>query len=238
MAFTIALILCSTCFITSDAFQPTVMVASSISGKHSSESGNSSKNKNSQLNYAVYGGDQATAKNSGIKKSKKTIVKTIKSNSNTKNDNHGYVVANHDNERSFWLHALQNLESSSTSSESNQSLWTRIAQAYAPTELLSACSSIQEQQDATVVRVGDTDLDIAMPIPSDSWDSSILEEENVVSASKETRTNRHLVTVRVEFPEGSAFDKNAYTFEDELIAVIEQVRLLEQTANDRLEKSQ
>jgi len=237
MTLTIALILCSTYFITSDAFQPTVMAASSLSAKRSSESG-SSKNKSSQLKYAVYGGDQATAKNMGINKGKKTIVKTIKSNSNTKNDNHGYVVANHDNERSFWLHALQNLESSSTSSESNQSLWTRIAQAYAPTELLTASSRIHKQQDATLVRVGDTDLDIAMLVPSDSWDSSILEEENVVSASKEKRTNRHLVTVRVEFPEGSSFDKDAYTFEDELIAVIDQVRLLEQQANDRLEKAQ
>ena len=44
------------------------------------------------------------------------------------------------------------------------------------------------------------------------------------------------MTVRVDFPEGSSFDKDAYTFEDELIAVIEQVRLLEQTADDRLAK--
>lgn len=208
------------------------MVASSIGGKRSGKSGNSS----SQLKYVVHKGEQGTAKNMGIKKSKKTVVKTIKPKSSTKNCNHGYAVSNHDNERSFWLHALQNLESSSTSSQNDQSLWTSIAQAYAPTELLTACSRIQKQQDATLVRVGDADLDIAMPIPSDSWDSSILEEENVISATKERRFNRHLVTVRVGFPEGSSFDKNAYTFEDELIAVIEQVRLLEQNANEKLSK--
>jgi len=232
MAVAVALILCSTCFIASEAFQPTVMVASSISGKRSGKSGISS----SRLNYVVHKGDKVTGENMGIKKSKKTIVKTIKSSSNTKNCNHGYTVSNHDNERSFWLHALQNLESSSSSSQNNQSLWTSIVQAYAPTELLTACSRIHKPQDATLVRVGDADLDIAMPIPSDSWDSSILQEENVISASKESQTNRHLVTVRVDFPEGSSFDKDAFTFEDELIAVIEQVRLLEQAANDRLSK--
>jgi len=79
--------------------------------------------------------------------------------------------------------------------------------------------------------VGDTDLDITIAVPSDSNLESI---ENVVS-SKERSGNR-LVTIRVDFPEGKSFDKDAFSFEDELSAVIGQVRLLEQTANDKLSK--
>lgn len=227
MAFSIVLIIVSNYFIASEAFQPTMMVASSIGKKRSSSS------SSSQLNYVVYGGGEVTGGNTGIEtsKKKKAPVKTIKSNNDANNDNHGYMVSNHDNERSFWLHALQNLESSS-----NQSLWTRIAHAYAPTELIKACSRRHKQQDAIVVRVGDADLDIAIAVPSDSWDPSTLEEENVVFATKASRSNHHLVTIRVAFPEGSSFDKHAFTFEDELIAVIEQVRLLEESANDRLSK--
>ena len=233
ITLTVALTVLSTCFIASESFQPVMVVSSSIDGKRSSSS------SSSQLNYVVYGEDQVAGGNKGIetsKKNKKAPVKTIKPNKNAENCNHGYVVSNHDNERSFWLHALQNLEPSSTSPTNNQSLWTRIAHAYAPTEISSAAARIQSQQDATVVRVGDADLDIAVPVPSDSWDPSTLEEENVISATKASRSNHHLVTVRVQFPEGSSFDTNARSFEDELIAVIDQVRLLEQTANERLSK--
>jgi len=223
---TIALIIFSAFIIATESFQP-VMVSSSIGDKRSSSS-SSSSSTSSQLNYIVHGEDRVTSEITGTpKKNKKAPVKTIKPNNNAKSYDHGYIVSNHDDERSFWLHALQNLESSPTSPPCNQSLWTTIANAYAPMELTS---------DASVVRVGDTDLDIAIPVPSDSWDPSTLNEDNVISATNEPRTNHHLVTIRVDFPGGSSFDKNALSFEDELIAVIEQVRLLEQTANDRLSK--
>jgi len=232
MDLTIAPTIFSAFIIATESFQP-VMVSSSIGDKRSSSSSSSTS---SQLNYMVYGEDRVKSANTRTsKKNKKAPVKTIKSN-NTKNYDHGYIVSNHDDERSFWLHALQNLESSSTSPPSNQALWTTIANAYAPMELTSAASRIPKQEDASVVRVGDTDLDIAIPVPSGSWDPSTLNEDNVISATNEARTNHHLVTIRVDFPEGSSFDKNALSFEDELIAVIEQVRLLEQTANDRLSK--
>lgn len=212
----------ATSLMATEAFQPPPMVASVGNSRASS----------TKLNYVVYSGDRSKANNIEIEKPKKT--KTIKPKSN--NVNHGYIVANHDNERSFWLHALQNLEPSSTSTESNQSLWTKIACAYGPKEFRETFSSRIEPKGADLVRVGDGDLDIALAVPSDSWDPSNLENKNVVLAAKEVRGNRQLVTIRVNFPEGSSFDKDAYSFEDELTAVIGQVRLLEQTANDKLSK--
>ena len=204
-----------------EAFQPITMVASFGSSRTSS----------TKLNYVVYGGDKSAANNIEIEKPKKT--KTVRKTDSSSNYNHGYIVSNHDNERSFWLHALQNLEPSPESPSSNQSLWTRIACAYGPKEFRE--TSRITQKGADLVRVGDTDLDIALAVPSDSWNPSSLDNGNVVSAA-ESRGNRELVTIRVEFPEGSSFDKDAFTFEDELTAVIEQVRLLEQNANDKLSK--
>ncbi len=204
-----------------EAFQPITMVASFGSSRASS----------TKLNYVVCGGEQSTASSIEIEKPIKT--KPVRkadndsSSNNNNNYNHGYIVSNHDNERSFWLHALQNLEPSPGSPSTNQSLWTRIAYAYGPKEFR------ETQQGADLVRVGDTDLDIALSVPSDSWNPSSLDNGNVVSAAEGPR-NRKLVTIRVDFPEGSSFDKDAFTFEDELAAVIEQVRLLEQTANDKL----
>jgi len=150
-------------------------------------------------------------------------------------NNHAYKVKNHDNERSFWLHALENLESTPSSS-SDKSLWTKIACANGPKELCAAVSRIHK--DAVLVRVGDTNLDIALTVPSDIWDSTLAKDESVVSCTKESRSKHQLVTIRVAFPEGSSFDKDAETFEDELIAVIQQVRLLEATANEKLSSSE
>lgn len=201
---------------TVEAFQPLVMVSSI--GK----SGSFHRSLSTKLNYAVVGGDQAKADITGVKKNKQP-------------NQYGYIV-NHDNERSFWLHALQNLKSRSKySSISSKSLWTRIACAYAPNDLRETFMRIPNE--AVLVRVGDTDLDIALAVPSDSWEVSHLELEGVVSATKDARSKNQLVTIRVDFPEGSSFDKNAFAFEEELIAVINQVRLLEKQANERLSSS-
>ncbi|VEU40286.1 unnamed protein product [Pseudo-nitzschia multistriata] len=180
-----------------------------------------------------------------------------------------YAVANHDNERSFWLQALQNLDDeqddshdSSSSSEPSHSMWTRIACAFAPSSirenyLLDPTQTLAEE--AHLVRVGDTNLDISMAVPASVWKEANLDEmmhtnqkaqrkdsAKLVSAPQEAaplhqrgdrrkrRNNQHTVTIRIDFPEGSSFDKDAYTFEDELSAVIRQVRLLEHDANDRL----
>jgi len=244
-----ALTIAGTNLIAAEAFQvqPMVMV-SSIGRSRAAAIGSSSGNSKTKLNYVtVFGGDQATTDTIiGIEKSRQTkTVKTIqtanKSNKHNE-DHHGYIVANHDDERSFWLHTLQNLESSSKSTPSKRSLWTRIACAYAPLELRETCSRIQEQQFAVLVRVGDTDLDIALAVPSDSYKESEHKHNeseslnaNVVSVANDSRKGQ-LVTIRVEFPEGSSFDKDAFSFEDELAAVIRQVRLLEQTANNKLSR--
>ena len=228
---------------TTEAFQPPTMAAS-----FGTTSSSSSRADSTKLKYAV-SWDQATTAAKGIelkKPKKSTKSKTIKTE--TVVDNHGYIVANHDNERDFWLHALQNLEPATTSKSKNnhngddddQSLWTRIACAYGPKEFReirdrdssSSSNSRIRKKDADLVRVGDTDLDITIAVPSDSNLESI---ENVVS-SKEERSGNRLVTIRVDFPEGKSFDKDAFSFEDELSAVIGQVRLLEQTANDKLSK--
>lgn len=221
------LAIASTSSLTStEAFQPMTMVASFGSSRTSS----------TKLNYVVYGGEQGTANSIEIEKpikSKTTIKTETVGKTGGSNYKHGYIVANHDNERSFWLHALQNLEASPESPSSNQSLWTRIACAYGPEEFRE--TSTVTRRGANLVRVGDTDLDIALAVPLESWNPSSLDNENVVSACQ-GRGNRQLVTIRVDFPEGSSFDKNAFTFEDELSAVIDQVRLLEQNANSKLSK--
>lgn len=146
-----------------------------------------------------------------------------------KTDNHGYIV---NNENAFWLHALQNLEP--TSSNSNESLWAKIAYAYGPKEFRETSTTVR-RRDATLVRVGDTNLDITLAVPSESWNPSSANAKNVVSALA-GRGNHQLVTIRIDFPEGSSFDKDAFSFEDELTAVIGQVRLLEQTAETKLSK--
>jgi len=204
------------------------MVAS-LGGSRSKSS--SSSSSSSKLNYAGTADTiritTKTSSSSPVELKKIVPAETI--------DNHGYRVANHDNERSFWLHALQNLEPSSSE---HQALWRRIAVANAPEQLIDTLMSrIQEpldNNDAILVRVGDTDLDIALAIPSESWDPSHLESKSVVSATSDSRSDLHQVTIRVDFPEGSSFDKDAFTFEDELIAVIQQVRLLEKSANDKI----
>jgi len=237
--FAAALTIATTNLIGTEAFHPTLMTSPS-----------------SKLDYVVSGEDQATATATvdilGIENTKtiQTKTKTNNNNNNKNNYRHGYIVANHDHERSFWLHALQNLESSSASSPRQQSLWTRIACAYGPRELREACAGGNQQQDAVLVRVGDADLDIRLAVPCSEGSG---EEEdphrsngalgttnNVVSTTIEfsNRRRQQLVTIRVAFPEGSSFDKVAFTFEDELTAVIRQVRLLEQTANEKLSELQ
>ncbi len=191
-------------WIATEAFQPSTMVASFGAGRASK----------TDLNVVAYGRDQETKANIEIEKPI---------------DNHGYIV---NNERSFWLHALQNLEPTSSSS-ANESLWAKIACAYGPKELRE--TSIRKR-DADLVRVGDTNLDITLAVPSDSWNPSSLETNETVVSIISGRGNRQLVTIRVDFPEGSSFDKECFTFEDELTAVIGQVRLLEQTAEHKLSK--
>lgn len=246
-----ALTIAGTNLIAAEAFQVQPMVMVSSIGRSRAANVGGSSSSNTKLNYVtVFGEDQATTdKIIGIEKSsqKKTVktIKTVKSNTITNKhqqnneDHHGYIVANHDHERSFWLHALQNLESSSKSTPSQRSLWTRIACAYAPSELRETCSRIREQQFAFLVRVGDADLDIALAVPSDSYkknaNANANANANVVSVANDARKGQ-LVTIRVEFPEGSSFDKDAFSFEDELAAVIRQVRLLEQTANNKLSR--
>jgi len=224
-ALLVALTIATTC--TAFQTQPPMMVAS-LGGSRSTKSSSSSSSK---LNYAGTADTiRITTKTSSSRPVElKNIVpaETI--------DNHGYRVANHDNERCFWLHALENLEPSSSE---HQSLWRRIAVANAPEQLIDTLASKIEQphdnNDAILVRVGDTDLDIALAIPSESWDPSHLESKSVVSVTNDSRRDLHQVTIRVDFPEGSSFDKDAFTFEDELIAVIQQVRLLEKSANDKI----
>ena len=246
-----ALTIASMAATSTEAFQlqPPVMVASIGSSRVASSSSSSS----SKLNYVVdraTGTSTTSAGSIGIEKRKTTKKKastTITTNKtvvtgnsdsdgekDTDTDNHGYIVANHDNERSFWLHALQNLEPSPQSPSNKQSLWTKIACAYGPRQLREATATIEQNNDALLVRVGDTDLDIALAVPADFWDVTLHMNENVVSTTTGSRKNRQIVTIRVGFPEGSSFDKDAFTFEDELTAVIGQVRLLEQHANEKL----
>ncbi len=191
-------------WIATEAFQPPTMVASF----------GTSRSSKTDLNVVAYGRDQETKTNIEIEKPI---------------DNHGYIV---NNERSFWLHALQNLEPTSSSS-ANESLWAKIARAYGPKELRE--TSIRKR-DAGLVRVGDTNLDITLAVPLDSWNPSSLETNESIVSIISGRGNRQLVTIRVDFPEGSSFDKECFTFEDELTAVIGQVRLLEQTAENKLSK--
>ena len=197
--------------IATEAFQPPASLGTS-------RSSNTDLNVLAYGNVVAYGRDQESKTNIEIEKP-----------IHQEPDNHGYKV---NNERSFWLHALQNLEP--TTSNGDESLWAKIACAYGPKEFRETSSTIRKR-DADLVRVGDTNLDITLAVPSESWNAAFLENNNVVSAIS-GRGNRQLVTIRVDFPEGSSFDKECFTFEDELTAVIGQVRLLEQTAENRLSK--
>jgi len=200
---------------TTDAFQPPKTAATPSSS--------------SKLDYVVFDGDQQSVDSNNIQ-----------ANAVPKKD---YAVANHDNERSFWLQALQNLEgsSSSTANNSDHSMWTKIACAFAPKSMreqyvLDPSQTIQEE--AHLVRVGDTDLDIAVAVPpaiyEEAKNSKRVVSNDAATTLRKFRRRPQVVTIRVDFPEGSAFDKDAYTFEDELSAVIRQVRLLERTAEDKL----
>merc|ERR1719428_1753444 len=99
------------------------MMVASLGGSLSKSSSSSSSSK---LNYAV------TADSVGITSKTSSSTVEVKKLPSETVDNHGYRVANHDNERCFWLNALQNLEPSSSS---EQSLWGRIALANAPEKM-------------------------------------------------------------------------------------------------------
>eukprot|EP00536_Pseudo-nitzschia_multiseries_P017245 jgi/Psemu1/50012/gm1.50012_g len=245
-----SLVATSTTMMPTEAFQASKMPSVGSSGS------------GSELAYVVFDGDQdlttvpeSTLQAAGASPSSSSS--TITTNKNKKKD---YAVANHDHERSFWLQALQNLESSSDSdsssspqsppqqSSSNEhTLWTRIACAFAPssireTYLLDPTQTLAEE--AHLVRVGDADLDIAVSVPEKVWEEAQNDVKTTVVEAppppqQQRRRRRRFrdqktVTIRINFPEGPAFDKDAYTFEDELSAVIRQVRLLERNANDRL----
>jgi len=227
-----SLVATSTNMVRTEAFQTSKMPSVGTSG--------------SELSYVVFDGDQDWAPSTS-----KNAASRDKASPKSPRNPHGYAVANHDHERSFWLQALQNLESDETSSPQSPStadhtLWTRLACAYAPssireTYLLDPTQTLAEE--AHLVRVGDTDLDIAVSVPENVWkeaQNDVTHQTVVTQAPPATlkrrrrRRNQHTVTIRINFPDGSAFDKDAYTFEDELSAVIRQVRLLERNANDRL----
>ena len=162
----------------------------------------------SKLFYVVFGANQEILDSGEIE--------TELENNNYMH--HGNAVADHDSDRSFWLQSLQNLESSSYhSSDSNgldsYSMWTKIACAFAPAPHDHLHPTLVKE--AVLVRVGETDLDVAVAVPATSEDTY------------STHQDQHLVQIliTVPFPYGTAFDKDA---------VIHQVRLLERDANDRL----
>jgi len=169
----------------------------------------------SKLFYVVFGGDQE------IVDSGENEITELENNNYM---HHGNAVVDHDNDRSFWLQSLQNLESSHISSTGldSYSMWTKIACAYAPAPHDHLHPTLVKE--AVLVRVGETDLDVAVAVPATSEDTY------------STHQDQHLVQIliTVPFPDGTAFNKDAHTFEDELTAVIHQVRLLERDANDRL----
>mmetsp|Transcript_24641 Transcript_24641/g.54022 ORF Transcript_24641/g.54022 Transcript_24641/m.54022 type:complete len:289 (-) Transcript_24641:189-1055(-) len=257
-----------------EAFQSATQMPSAVGTSTSTTSG-------SELGYVIFDGDVEAATTTTATPPATAATATA----TTPQAAHGYAVANHDNERSFWLQALQNLEfdhndddnelydyngneneiknqhSEQQRLEKNQhqyndrSMWTKIAFAFAPPALrenylLDPTQTLREE--AHLVRVGDADLDIAVAVPADVWKKAQRTSSTSSSSTSSTsptqaqrqrsgrpsRRNQHTVTIRIDFPEGSSFDKDAFTFEDELSAVIRQVRLLERNANDRLSSLQ
>ena len=163
-----------------------------------------------------------------------------------------YVYNGNENENKNSQHN-ENNKHKNNHRYNDRSMWTKIACAFAPSALrenylLDPTQTLREE--AHLVRVGDADLDIALAVPADVWKETRLTETSRASKSivtptlqqqrsgRPSRQNQHTVTIRIDFPEGSSFDKYAFTFEDELSAVIRQVRLLERNANDRLSSLQ
>ena len=192
---------CSGSVVLVEAFRP-IHANANANGQNRYAKTKSSSTSSSKLFYLVFGGDQESADSGKVVE--------------IENDNyHGYAVADHENEKSFWLQTLQNLDASSSSSYGldSYSLWARIACAFAPPPHDHLHPNMV--REAVLVRVGDTDLDIAVAVPA---------------APGGFTSDQHLVQIliTVEFPDAFAYDKN------DLSAVIQQVRLLERNANDRL----
>jgi len=200
-------------------------------------SSHSSSSSSSKLFYVVFGGDQ-------------DAVEQENNNYHGNSNYNGYnTFAIHDEdqtEKAFWLESLQNLESYSTSSSNNSEInndncynndscgldaygiWSRIACAFAPAPHDHLHPNMVEE--AVLVQVRDTALDIAVAVPAAPGSS--------YGGGEDQQLVQILITVK--FPDGGASFNNesSTTFtldpEDKLSAVIHQVRLMERNANDRL----
>jgi len=194
-----------------------------------------SSSSSSKLFYVVFGGDQ-------------DAVEQENNNYHGNSDYNAYntfAIHENENEKSLWLESLQNLESYSTSSSNNSEInndncysndscglnaygiWSRIACAFAPAPHDHLHPNMV--QEAVLVQVSDTSLDIAVAVPAAPGSS--------YGGGEDQQLVQILITV--EFPDGGASFKEsstAYTLapEDKLSAVIHQVRLMERNANDRL----
>ncbi|OEU14327.1 hypothetical protein FRACYDRAFT_261941 [Fragilariopsis cylindrus CCMP1102] len=224
----------------------------STSASTTDPSSRSSSSSSSKLFYVVFGGNEDSIDNYG---------KQIEQENNNYHGNNNVdfnAFASHENqdEKSFWLGSLQNLESSnkqiSASSSSSSSgvidydncynndscgldaygIWSRIACAFAPAPHDHLHPSMVH--DAVLVQVHDTALDIAVAVPAAPGISygggGGGEDQQLVQ-----------ILITVEFPDGGAsFCEGSTTThtlnnaEHNLSAVIHQVRLLERQANDRL----
>ena len=219
----------------------------STSASTTGPSSRSSSSSSSKLYYVVFGG----VNNYG---------KQIEQENNNYHGNNNVdfnAFASHENqdEKSFWLESLQNLESSNiqisgSSSSSSSSgvinddncynndscgldaygIWSRIACVFAPAPHDHLHPNMVH--DAVLVQVYDTALDIAVAVPASPGSSygggGGGEDQQLVQ-----------ILITVVFPDGGASfcegsTTHTLTAEHNLSAVIHQVRLLERHANDRL----
>jgi len=199
-----------------------------------------SSSSSSKLFYVVFGGDQDSVDDNGRQ--------IEQENNNYHGNSNSYAFANHEDqdERSLWLESLQNLESSTvysiSSSSSNgeinhdncynndscgldsYSMWARIACAFAPAPHDHLHPRMV--QEAVLVQVNESALDIAVAVPAaPGCGYGGGEDQQLVQ-----------ILITVEFPDGASFHESTFTLqaEDRLSAVIHQVRLMERNANDRL----
>ena len=221
----------------------------STSASTTGPSSRSSSSSSSKLFYVVFGG----VDNYG---------KQIEQENNNYHGNNNVdfnAFASHENqdEKSFWLESLQNLESSNTQISSSSSssssgvinydncynndscgldaygIWSRIACAFAPAPHDHLHPNMVH--DAVLVQLHDTALDIAVAVPAApgtgyGGGGGGGEDQQLVQ-----------ILITVEFPDGGAsFCEGSTTThtlnnaEHNLSAVIHQVRLMERHANDRL----
>jgi len=257
MILTTLLIISTSLFSRVKAFRPIIHVTNNNNGQQhqylystlvsSSTTGPSpysSSSSSSKLFYTVFGGDQDS-------------VEQENNNYYHGNNNVGYASTNHESqdEKSCWLESLQKLEASTTihsssSSSSSSSdinnencynndscgldaygIWSRIACAFAPAPHDHLHPTMV--QDAVLVQVRDTSLDIAVAVPAapgTSYGGGGGEDQQLVQ-----------ILITVDFPDGGASfcEDSSNTFTtltaaNKLSAMIQQVRLMERNANDRL----